>query len=113
MSIGMSYGEFWEGDTALPKFYREAFRIRCEREREQANFAAWLNGLYTAKAYGVVLGNAFADKDAKPLEYFGKPIPLTPEDEPPPDPEWERLRMKIALDNFVNFHKKKEKNNGK
>lgn len=106
MSIGMSYGEFWEGDVALPKFYREAHKLRQERELKQANFNAWLNGFYTAKAYAVVLGNAFADKSAEPLEYFGKPIPLTPEEQPPPDPELERLRMRIVLDNFVNFHKK-------
>lgn len=108
MSIGMSYGEFWEGDVALPKFYREAYKLKQERERNQTNFAAWLNGLYTAKAYAVVLGNAFADKHAEPLEYFDTPIALTAEEQPPPDPEQERLHMLIALDNFVNFYKKKE-----
>lgn len=106
MSIGMSYGEFWEGDVALPKFYREAYRLKQERDLKQANFNAWLNGFYTAKAYAVVLGNAFADENAEPQEYFNKPIPLTPEEQPPPDPELERLRMRIALDNFVNAHKK-------
>ncbi len=109
MSIGMSYGEFWEGDVALPKFYREAYKLKQERERNQANFTAWLNGLYTAKAYAVVLGNAFADKNAEPLEYFDKPIPLTPEEQPQPDPEQERLRVRAALNNLVNFYKKEGK----
>ncbi len=110
MSIGMSYGEFWEGDAALPKFYREAYKIKQEREREQINFAAWLNGLYTAKAYSVVLGNAFSKKGAQPLEYFDKPIDLTPEEkQPSPDEEEQaRLRMLVNLDNFVNFYKKKK-----
>lgn len=109
MSIGMSYYEFWEGDVALPKFYREAYKLRQERETQQANFSAWLNGLYTAKAYAVVLGNAFADKNSEPLEYFNKPIELGKKsEEQQEDVEAARLRMRIALDNFVNFYKKKE-----
>lgn len=117
MSIGMSYEDFWEGDVALPKFYREAFKLRQERETQQANFGAWLNGLYNAKAYAVVLGNAFSDKDAEPLEYFDKPIELkseTAQPDKPAEPSEDevaaaRLRMKIALDNFVNFYKNQEK----
>jgi len=106
----MSYGEFWEGDAALPKFYREAYKLKQEREREQTNFAAWLNGLYTAKAYSVVLGNAFSKKGAQPLEYFDKPIDLTSEEKQPTadDQEQARLRMLVNLDNFVNFYKKRE-----
>lgn len=110
MSIGMSYDDFWEGDAALPKFYREAFQLKQERELKQTNFSAWLNGLYAAKAYSVVLGNAFSKKDAQPLEYFDKPIELAPEkEEPAPDErEQAQLRMLVNLDNFVNFYKKKE-----
>lgn len=117
MSIGMSYYEFWEGDVALPKFYREAYKLRQERETQQTNFNAWLNGLYTMKAYGVVLGNAFSDKDTEPLEYFDKPIELKSDPaayDPPAEPTEDevaaaRLRMRIALDNFVNFYKNQEK----
>lgn len=108
MSIGMSYDEFWEGDVALPKFYREAYRLRQERELQQTNFSAWLQGFYNAKAYAVVLGNAFADKNSEPLEYFDKPIELGKKVEEQEDVEAARLRMRIALDNFVNFYKKKE-----
>lgn len=110
MSIGMSYDEFWEGDVALPKFYRGAYKLKRERETEQANFNAWLQGFYNAKAYAVVLGNAFAEKGADTLEYFDKPIPLgkKTEEQQEEDVESARLRMKIALDNFVNFYKKKE-----
>lgn len=109
MSIGMSYGEFWEGDVALPKFYREAYKLKQERETQQANFSAWLQGLYNAKAYAVVLGNAFADKSSEPLEYFDRPIELGKKsEEQQEDVETARLRVKVALDNFVKFYKKKE-----
>lgn len=114
MSIGMSYDDFWEGDVALPKFYREAYKLKQERELNQTNFAAWLQGFYNAQAYAVVLGNAFAEKNADPLEYFDKPIPLDgkQEEESPEQesPETARLRMEIALNNFVNFYKKGDTN---
>lgn len=111
MSIGMSYGEFWEGDVALPKFYREAYRLRQERELQQTNFSAWLQGFYNAKAYAVVLGNAFADKNSEPLEYFNKPIEFgkKSEEQREEDVEAARLRIKVALDNFVNFYKNQDK----
>lgn len=105
MSIGMSYGEFWEGDVALPKFYREAYKLKQERDLEQANFNAWIQGFYNAKAYSVVLSNAFADKNSEPQEYFDKPISLKPEKDEWEDPEAARLRMRINLENFVNIHK--------
>lgn len=115
MSIGMSYGEFWEGDVALPKFYREAYKLKQERELEQANFNAWIQGFYNAKAYSVVLSNAFADKNAEPQEYFDKPISLgkKTEEQQAEDVEKDRMRVKIALDNFVNFYKNKFQNEKK
>jgi len=58
--------------------------------------------------YKALPNNCIIGTDYERLEYFDKPIPLTPGEQPPPDPEQERLRMRIALDNFVNFYKKKE-----
>lgn len=109
MSMGMSYDEFWEGDVALPKFYREAYKLKQEREFEQANFNAWLQGFYNTRAYAVVLGNAFADKNSEPMEYFDKPIQLgkKTKEQQVEDVESARLKMRIALDNFVNYHKKR------
>lgn len=111
MSMGMTYSEFWEGDVALPKFYRESYKLMQEREAEKANFYAWLQGIYNTKAYSVVLGNAFAKEGAQPLEYYDKPIELRKKEEKPQpeDAELAKLRMKIALDNFVNFYKNKNK----
>ena len=117
MSMGMTYSEFWEGDVALPKFYRESYKLMQEREAERANFNAWLQGIYNTKAFSVVLGNAFAKEGSPPLEYFDKPIELRKNDEKPmpesvePTPEeveLARVRMAIALDNFVNFYKQKK-----
>lgn len=102
----MSYSEFWEGDVSLPKFYRKAYELRYEREMEQTNFTAWLQGFYNTQGYAVVLGNAFAKEGADTLEYFDKPIPLGGKQEE--DPEAARLRMRVALENFVNYYKKRE-----
>ena len=42
LSIGMTATEYWNGDSDLPKYYREAHKKR----QENANHEAWLNGLY-------------------------------------------------------------------
>ena len=109
MSIGMSYKEFWEGDVCLPKFYLRAYKIKQEREQQESNFRAWLDGTYTMKAFEVVLQNAFAKDGTPPAEYFDKPVPLTEkqqEKRKEENAEAEKLRVKVALDNFINMYKK-------
>ena len=105
MSIGMSYKEFWEGDVCLPSFYLKAHNLKREREDEQNNFNAWLHGLYVHEAFGVVLSNAFADRNAPSSHYPEKPYELKPKEKSEEDKEKEqelaRLRVKIALDNFT------------
>ena len=46
IAMGMSYREFWELDSSLVKDYRRAHRIK----QEQANYNAWLTGLYVLNA---------------------------------------------------------------
>ena len=118
MSLGMSYTEYWEGENSLPGFFIQAHEKRRRREMEEQNFNAWLNGMYNARAFGVVLSNAFAKKGSPPAEYFDKPIELFPhektEKEKADEQEQARLRVKIALDNFVAaLSNGKEKNNGR
>lgn len=116
MSIGMSYKEFWEGDVCLPNFYYEAYKQRMEREQEQLDIAAWLNGMYVKRAYEVVLANAFSRKGTPPQEYFVKPLSQKDKqernktaEEIEKEGELQRARAIVALTNFVNSYKKDKK----
>ena len=110
MSIGMSYKDYWEGENALPDFYLRAYKMKREREMDDANIKAWLNGFYDFAAYSMAISNAFAGKDDTPSQYFDKPQPLISHSGKPVEKSQEeiekeqeiaRLRVKIALDNFT------------
>ncbi|MBE6890028.1 MAG: hypothetical protein E7485_08460 [Ruminococcaceae bacterium] len=113
MSIGMSYEEFWEGNVALPIFYLKAHRMKAEQEHEQLDYAAWLNGVYTKRAYEVVLANAFSKQGTPMQTYYDKPMSQLKKEHKKSDEEKERegelqrMQAIVALKNFVNAFKKK------
>lgn len=112
MSIGMSYTEFWEGDIYLPNFYIEAYKQRAEREQKQMNTAAWLNGVYMKRAYEVVLANMFSKPGTPPQEYYKEPFgneEHKTQEQKESEQKAEGLRVMVALESFVNFHKNKKK----
>ena len=69
----MTPQEYWDGDPALVKWYREAYRYR----NEQVNREAWLHGLYVYNAVCCAspLFNPYA-KRPKAKEYPTKPYEL-------------------------------------
>ena len=71
---GMSYDEFWKKDPQLFYSFRFSYYEKLKLEREISNYNAWLNGLYTYKAYNVVMYNSFKEKGAEPEMYYNKPI---------------------------------------
>ena len=68
LSIGMTATEYWHGDAMLPKYYREAHRLR----QENANHEAWLNGLYTFDALMSALSH-LNSKQSSHRNYAEKP----------------------------------------
>ena len=74
LSIGMTYDEYWNGDAMLPKYYREAHKMR----QENANHEAWLNGLYTYDALVSALSH-LGSKKSSHRNYVAKPYSFTPE----------------------------------
>ena len=70
IAIGMTADEFWQAYPVEVEPYFEAEKIRRRISDEEAYFA----GIYTYKAFSTVLENAFRKKNAKPSEYFKKPI---------------------------------------
>ena len=73
MSIGMTYDEFWNQDVAMVRAYRKAHEFK----RQQQNEMLWMQGLYVRDALLATVGNMFAEKGAKPIEYPGEPYPVT------------------------------------
>ena len=74
MALGLSCGDFWDGDCQLARYYREAAALRRERDSQQA----WLQGLYI---YHALLDAAPVynplSKRRKAYPYLEAPIPLT------------------------------------
>jgi hypothetical protein len=103
----MSYEEFWEGDLSLPKFYREAEKIRAKRERDETNFKCWLQGLYNHEAFSCTIANAFRKKNAQSVKYMEKPIEFA-DKEKEEDPievekrkENEALKFQVQMNNLA------------
>ena len=75
LSIGMSSAEYWDGDADLPRYFREAFKMRQERENEKA----WLHGMYVYDATISALTHLSPNKSSH-KNYAPKPYSFTPEE---------------------------------
>ena len=69
----MTPEQYWNGDPALTRYYREADKLRRKRKNEEL----WWQGLYIYKAIlcNVPVLRAFS-KAEKPDEYPEKPFPI-------------------------------------
>ena len=74
LSIGMTPEQYWDGDSALVKYYRKAEELRIEKRNQEL----WLQGMYIYEALCDVspVLQAFAKKGTKPNPYSTKPYPL-------------------------------------
>lgn len=74
LSIGMTYDQFWREDASLVASYREADKLRIDRE----NTMIWLHGMYIYDALCDVSPtlHAFAKKGTKPHPYPDKPYDI-------------------------------------
>lgn len=75
LSIGMTAEQFWDGDPALVKYYRQAEEIRTERKNQEL----WLQGMYVYEAIcdASPILHAFAKKGTKPVPYPTTPYPIS------------------------------------
>ena len=80
IAIGMSVEEFWNGSPYLAVSYREANKIKSEKE----NGNAWWQGAYIYEALQAVASTALSfGKKGKRINYPTKPhriLPLTKEE---------------------------------
>lgn len=114
LSIGMSADDFWNGDPALAKAYRDADELRKQRVNEEL----WFQGMYIYEALcdASPLFRAFGKKGAKATPYPKQPYDIAPRKEK--DEVSERTRekkqmekMKRSMEAFaasVNANRKKK-----
>lgn len=70
LMCGMTPNQFWYDEPRLLDSYIK----KRQMEIDATNYNAWLFGVYTYKAMGTIMSNAFAKKGAKAEQYFDKPI---------------------------------------
>lgn len=70
LAIGMTPDAYWNGDNDLPKAYREADKLRLERD----NFQSWLHGkyIYDALLAASPLLNGMSKRN-EPFPYLESP----------------------------------------
>ena len=68
LQMGMSWDDYWNGDTAKLPYYRKAYALR----RKEINQQLWLQGIYFSAAVGSALSSE--------VNYPSEPLPLTEED---------------------------------
>ncbi len=71
----MTADEYWDGDNALPKYYREAYRMK----QEQVNHEAWFYGMYVYDALVSAMSH-LSSKKSDHKSYAEKPYSFKPED---------------------------------
>lgn len=77
LSVGMTEGQFWDGDPLLPKYFRRADDLRRQRQNE----GAWLQGMYIYDAISRLspLIRPMGKKGTKPKPYVEEPYPIDQE----------------------------------
>lgn len=74
MLFGMTYDEYWHGESFRAVSYRRLHKLAVEQRNEEL----WLSGLYVHNAVCVALNNAFSKSKQK---YINKPLQMFPPDE--------------------------------
>jgi hypothetical protein len=76
MSIGMSYEQYWDGESDIPKYVRKEYKLR----QEALNYEAWLKGLYVYDAVISAMSH-MSDNKNNHKNYAEKPYDFTPRKE--------------------------------
>ena len=107
LAIGMSYTEYWEGDSKLARYYRKAYQIK----QEEINNTAWLQGMYVYDAISTALHNALRgfgknkppvkDYAKQPYEFKNK---VKTEAEKAKEVEIEQQKAAAWMENFVRIN---------
>lgn len=117
MSMGVTYNQFWYGDSRITKLALEAHDHKQRRNNEQA----WLQGLYVYNAIANLspILHAFAKSGTKPVPYPERPYPISESEMQEERIRKEKLREEKLRQKFeawatmfnINWEKKNAKSN--
>ena len=103
LSIGMTYEQYWQGDPYLTRFYREAEKMRFNRENQMM----WIQGLYINNAVETVVYNAWCRKNGeKAITYYDKPIDFNVQKNIEDEKKEAEAQAEVWLTNLVNSYKR-------
>ena len=94
MQYGMTYDQFWFGDPYMCRAYAQAYLLKRRVENENM----WIQGIYFANAFQVVIGNSFGKGHR--LKYLEKPLEIFPKTESEKKQEVREERQKLI--NWLN-----------
>ena len=97
MSMGMSYEEYWYGDTTLSRYYYQAYQLRLQ----QRDYDAWLAGAYVKAAIESSIGNAFRKSSSDAVSYPSQPYTIEEKRQREINEEQEALIMQAWMTQFV------------
>lgn len=95
LSIGMTEEQYWDNDSTLVKYYREADELRKER----TNYEMWLQGMYiydTIARLSPIL-HAFAKKGTTAEPYPDEPYPINEKSRKDMELKQERQNLQRGL----------------
>jgi hypothetical protein len=97
MAMGMTYEQFWDGETTAHRCFREAKKIRISEQNQMA----WLQGMYVYEAIGSLAPALKAFAKGKPKPYPKEPYDLfeaerKAREEREERERYERIKAKVA-----------------
>jgi hypothetical protein len=106
LAMGMTYEQFWDGDVTAHKAFREAEKIRLQRNNQML----WLQGAYIYEALLDVTPYLKAFSKGRPKPYAKEPYDLFKEQREEREAREERERYERIKANVAAFAKaQKEK----
>lgn len=115
IQYGMTYEQFWRGETGIHTAYRKAY----EREMKLRNEMLWLQGRYVYDAVGALVPIlSMRSKARKPEPYLEHPYDITEKDreareEAEAKARYMKIREKVAaFAEEFNKQRKEEGNDG-
>lgn len=108
LSLGMTEEQYWDRDSQLVVYYREAEELRTSRTNQEL----WLQGAYFYEAItrASPLLHAFAKKGTKPVPYLAEPFAISEKQAEYQQEEKEKKvydKGKALMEGFMAKHNKK------